>query len=197
MYKRLPVKKLSGSETFQNSTGRNLSVLDFWQYGFSNLNSNILRGVLAEFLVENALKDKSKITIRNPWGDCDVLLDDKTKIEVKCCSYIQDWDQKELSKISFSGLKAKTLYWSSAVSAFPRSPADYKSDIYIFSLLKHKDPKTLNILDLNQWCFYVMTRDEVKRITKNGNSISMIKLEKNNIEPVSFDKLSERVSQIK
>lgn len=195
MYKRLPVKKLSGLETFKNSGDKNFSVLEFWQYGFSNLNSNVLRGVLAEFLIENALKDKKEILIRNPWGDCDVLLNDGTKIEAKCCSYIQDWDQEELSKISFAGLKAKTLYWSSAVSQYPRQPEDYKSDIYILSLLKHQDHKTLDILDIDQWCFYVLLKDELKRITKNGKSISIGKLEKNNIEPVHFKKLNEKVKQ--
>ena len=197
MYKRLPVKKLSGSELFKNSGNKKFSVLEFWQYGFSNLNSNVLRGVLAEFLVENALKDVSNISIRNPWGDCDVIFEEKTKIEVKCCSYIQDWDQKELSKISFAGLKAKTLYWSSAVSEFPREPEDYKSDIYILALLKHQDPETLNILDMNQWCFYVLPKDELKRITKNGKSISIGKLEKHNIRPIHFTELKDRVSTIK
>jgi hypothetical protein len=193
MYKRIPVKKLSGVETFKSTGIKNFSVLEFWQYGFSNLNSNILRGVLAEFIVENALKNKNKITIRNPWGDCDVMLDDGTKIEVKCCSYIQDWDQNEFSKILFSGLKAKTLYWSSAVSEYPRKEADYKSDIYILSLFKHRDHETLDILDMNQWCFYVLKKEQIKAITKNGNSVSLRKLEKNGIESVSFADLPVKV----
>lgn len=197
MYKRIPVTKLSGEETFKSTGNKKFSVLEFWRYGFSNLNSNILRGVLAEFLVENALKDTKEITIRNPWGDCDVILDDETKIEVKCCSYIQDWDQKELSKISFAGLKAKSLYWSSAVNEYPREPEDYKSDIYILSLLKHQDPTTLDILDMDQWCFYVLAKDELKRITKNGKSISLSKLKKNDINPVTFNELQEKVEKMK
>jgi len=195
LYKRIQVKKLSGSETFKNSNGKDISVLEFWRYGYSNLNSNILRGVLAEFVVENALKDKSEVAIRNPWGDCDVMLKDGTKIEVKCCSYLQDWDQNELSKIVFAGLKAKTLHWSSAVSKFPRSPEDYKSDIYIFALLNHQHPDTLDILDLDQWCFYVIGREKLKEITKNGKSISIGKLEKNNIAPVSFGELAGEVDK--
>lgn len=193
MYKRIPIKKLSGSEAFKNIGNKNFSVLEFWRYGFSNLNSNILRGVLAEFLVENALKDKSETIVRNPWGDCDVMLDDGIKIEVKCCSYIQDWDQNELSKIVFAGLKAKTLYWSSAVSKFPRKDADYKSDIYVLALLNHQNPATLDILNLDQWCFYVLGRNALKTITKNGNSISMRRLEKNNIVPVCFNELANKV----
>lgn len=89
MYKKIPVRKLTGFEEFKNTPNKKFSVLEFWQYGFSNLNSNVLRGALAEFLVENALKDNDEIEVRSPWGDYDVLYKGK-KIEVKCCSYIQD-----------------------------------------------------------------------------------------------------------
>ena len=130
MYKRLPVKKLTGNEQFENAGKKDFSVLEFWQYGFSNLNSNVLRGALAEFLVENALKDKAKIEVRNPWGDYDVLAEDGKKIEVKCCSYIQDWDQDKFSNIIWSGLKAKELYYSDAVKKLSElKSTDYKSDI--------------------------------------------------------------------
>ena len=42
MYKRKSVEKLAGSEFFKNTDAKKFTVLDFWQYGFSNLNSNVL-----------------------------------------------------------------------------------------------------------------------------------------------------------
>jgi hypothetical protein len=192
MYKRKEVLKLSGNETFKN-TSKKFSVLEFWQYGFSNLNSNVLRGALAEFLVENALKDnQEEIELRNPWGDTDVLYKDK-KIEVKCSSYLQDWDQDKLSTIQWTGLKAKTLYWSSAVSGEKKKvkTVEYKSDIYVLALLKHQETETLDILDLDQWCFYVLTKDKLKEITGDRSQISLKKLEKNNIESVGFNELKD------
>jgi len=196
MYKRIPVNKLTGSEQFKNVGDKKFSVLEFWRYGFSNLNSNVLRGSLAEFIVENALRGSGQIDVRNPWGDSDVIAPNGKKIEVKCCSYIQDWDQNDFSKVLWSGLKAKTLYWSSAVSDFPRSPADYKSDIYVLALFKHQDHATLDILNMDQWCFWVLTKDKIKEVTKNGNSISLIRLEKLNLEPISFSKIVEAVSNL-
>jgi len=193
MYKRIPVNKLTGQEVFKNSGDKKFSVLEFWRYGFSNLNSNVLRGALAEFIVENALRENSGIDVRNPWGDSDVIAPKGKKIEVKCCSYIQDWDQNYFSKILWSGLKAKSLYWSSAVSAFPRSPADYKSDIYVLALFKHQDPATLDILDMSQWCFWVLPKDRMKEITKNGNSISLKRLEKLEEKPIRFQDLAEQI----
>ncbi len=193
MYKRIPIKKLKGREYFKNTEKKKISILDFWQYGFSNLNSNILRGTLAEFLIENALKNSKDITVRNPWGDYDIEYKGK-KIEVKCCSYLQDWDQEKLSNIIWSGLKAKTLYWSSAVSEKNINQIkEYKADIYILALLNHQNPNTLDILDMNQWCFYVLTKEKLKEISNNGNSISLVRLKKNNIESVNFINLSKAI----
>ncbi|MBI4080266.1 MAG: hypothetical protein HY430_00675 [Candidatus Levybacteria bacterium] len=194
MYKRILVQKLTGSEKFKNTSPKEFSVLEFWQYGFSNLNSNVLRGALAEFLVENALRKNSEINVRNPWGDSDVLSPNGKKIEVKCCSYIQDWDQNELSRISWAGLKAKTLYWSSAVSKFPREEANYKSDIYVLALLTHQIPTTLDILDMNQWCFYVLPKQKLIEVSKSGNSLSLRRLEKNGIKPVTFKDLAKELA---
>jgi len=194
MYKKLPVRKLTGNELFKNTGSRNFSVSQFWQYGFSSLNSNVLRGALAEFIVENALKENIEKEVRSPWGDYDVLYMGK-KIEVKCCSYIQDWDQNDYSKISWSGLKAKELYYSNATRKMSdiSDVIDYKSDIYIFALFKHQDHSTLDILDMDQWCFWVLTKDKLKEISKNGNSLSLTRLEKFGIESIKFNDLKIHV----
>jgi len=195
MYKRIPVRKLTGFEEFRNTSNKKFSVLEFWQYGFSNLNSNVLRGALAEFLVENALKDNLEIEVRSPWGDYDVLYNGK-KIEVKCCSYIQDWDQNQFTKILWSGLKATELYYSDAVKKQSElsKVADYKSDIYVLSLFKHQDHATLDILDMDQWCFYVLSREQLKEITKNKNSISLTLLTRNGISPLAFKDLASGIN---
>lgn len=197
MYKRLPVRKLTGSEVFKNSGKKSFNVLEFWQYGFSSLNSNVLRGALAEFIVENALKQNKEIDVRSPWGDYDVLYQG-IKIEVKCCSYIQDWDQNQFTKILWSGLKATELYYSDAVkkqSELSRV-ADYKSDIYVLALFKHQDRATLDILDVDQWCFYVLTQEQIKEISKNSNSVSLVRLNKCEIEPSTFNGLREKITSL-
>ena len=193
MFKRVPVKKLTGQESFHQTGEKKFTVLEFWRYGFSNLNSNVLRGALAEFIVENALKNTSDITIRNPWGDSDVDTPNGKTIEVKCCSYLQDWDQKEFSKILWSGLKAKKIYWSSAVGEFPTGAPDYKSDIYVLALFRHQEPATLDILNMDQWCFYVLPRSQLKEVSKNGNSVTIQRLEKHGVAPIGFTDLRERI----
>ena len=197
MYKRIPVRKLTGTEEFKNTNSKKFSVQEFWSYGFSSLNSNVLRGALAEFIVENALKGNEEIEVRNPWGDYDVFYKEK-KIEVKCCSYIQDWDQNKLSTIQWSGLKAKELYYSEAVTKLAdlNQTSDYKSDIYILALFKHQEHATLDILDMDQWCFWVLTKEKIKEISNNGGSVSFSRLQKLGIEPVQFAALSGAIAAL-
>lgn len=194
MYKKIPVNKLTGDESFTHTGDKRFTVLEFWQYGFSCLNSNVLRGALAEFIVENALKQNNEIDIRSPWGDYDVLYTNK-KIEVKSCSYIQDWDQNQFSRIVWSGLKAKELYYSDAVKKYSELDLvpDYKSDIYVLALFKHQDHSTLDILDMDQWCFYVLSKDKLREVSGNRSSVSLYALEKNNVEPVSFNTLAHAI----
>src|SRR3989338_8409114 len=182
-YVRKQVTKLSGGEHFSNHEVKSASVLDFWRYGFSNLNSNVLRGSLAEFLVECALKEQNEIDIRNPWGDFDVEYKGK-KIEVKSCSYLQDWDQPKLTPIQWSGLKARSIYWSSVVNEFKKDEAKgYKSDIYVLALLNHKETETLDILNLDQWCFYALSQEMLKAISCDKSAVSLSTLQKHNVEP--------------
>jgi len=192
MYKRKPVVKLTGSESFTNTNEKKFSVQDFWQYNLSNLNSNVTRGALAEFIVENALKDIDDIEIRNPWGDYDVEYKGK-KIEVKCSSYLQDWDQGELSKPLFSGLKAKELYYNDVVGKKSDKKADYKADIYVLCLFHHKETETLNILDLDQWSFYILSKNRLKEISNDSSSASLSLLKRNHIKPVSFNEIVKTV----
>jgi hypothetical protein len=197
MYKKIPATKLAGSEQFKNTGEKIFSVMEFWQYGFSSLNSNVLRGALAEFIIENALKDNAEIEVRSPWGDYDVLYKEK-KIEVKCCSYIQDWDQNKLSTIQWSGLKAKQLYYSEAVTKLSElnTLSDYKSDIYILALFKHQEHASLDILDMNQWCFWVLPKEKIKEISKNGNSVSLVKLQKLGIDSVHFSDIYKTITNL-
>ncbi len=197
MYKRKSVKKLVGNERFINIGNKHFTILDFWQYGFSNLNSNVLRGALAEFLVENAIKDIKDINVRNPWGDYDVETKGGVKIEVKCSAYLQDWDQKDLTKPIFSGLKAKELYWNDAVGKQINKEADYKADVYVLALQNNKDTETLNLIDLDQWSFFVLSKEQIKKITNNGNSVSLSRLLKTKHNQIPFEKLSESILEKK
>jgi len=197
-FQRIQSKKLSGQERFVSTGTRQFTVLDFWQYAFSILNDNVLRGRLAEFLVEAALKDIKDIGVRSSWGDWDVDDFDGTKIEVKCAAYIQDWDQNDYSNIVFGRLKGKEVYYSNAVKSFKELAAlNYKADIYVLALQHHKEHSSFDILDMQQWSFYVLSREAIARITNNGKSVSLAKLMSNGVLPVTFENIQQAIEEIK
>jgi hypothetical protein len=61
------VIRLTGDERFSDDVS---SVLDFWRWAFSDLRTNIVRGVLAEYLVARAVGDGSPL--REAWDNWDV-----------------------------------------------------------------------------------------------------------------------------
>lgn len=195
-FKRILPRKLNGKEHLINSGGKNVTVLDFWQYAFSTINANVLRGAFAEFLVECSINNISEIGVREAWGDYDVLSKSGTKIEVKCSSYIQDWDQSDYSEIVWAGLKAKELYYSEAVKSMEEmADSDYKAEVYVLALLMHKDPKTLNILDMDQWVFYVLSRDQLRLVSNDSSRVTLAHLMKHGSKEVGFSDLAGTIEQ--
>ena len=87
------------------------------------------------------------------------------------------------------------LYWSSAVSdPDTRSTAvDYKADVYVLAMVHHQDPETLDLLDLRQWSFFVLNRDELQEVAKNRSSVSLVCLQKAGRPPLSFAELPEHL----
>lgn len=49
---------------------------------------------------------------------------------------------------------------------------------------------------MDQWGFFVLSKDEVKKITKNGSSLSLKTLEKTDIREVHFNDLVESINKL-
>jgi hypothetical protein len=75
--------------------------VDFWRWAFSDLRTNIVRGILAEFLVAQAVGDPSPL--REAWDNWDVTTATSLKVEVKSSAYLQSWNQRKHSSIVFLG----------------------------------------------------------------------------------------------
>ncbi len=136
MYQINDMKK-TGSEPFhKNGKSLDLSLLEYWQWFASDLISNTMRGILAEFIVASALglTDNS----RKEWDACDLITKDGIKIEVKSAAYLQSWTQKILSNISFN-IKP-THAWNGETGEYSKDKKR-SADIYVFCELKHKEMK--------------------------------------------------------
>lgn len=148
----ISVTPRSGTEAFTlRGHGLGVQLLDFWRWSSSDLAGNRLRGLLAEFIVGQALDCTTGCRVE--WDAYDLQTPQGLLIEVKSAAYLQSWKQKRLSSVRYSirpaqGWTAETNEWSPDIKR--------RADVYIFCLLAHKDQQTLNPLDLDQWEFYCL-----------------------------------------
>ena len=148
----IKVAQKTGKEQFTyDSKPVNANISDFWKWFASNLVTNSLRGVLAEFIV--ALSIGKTKDIRLEWDAVDLITDSGIGIEVKSSAYIQSWAQESYSKISF-GIQ-QTKGWDAKTNIYTGELKRY-SDVYVFCVLYEKDQDKINPLDLDQWDFYVL-----------------------------------------
>ncbi|MCD4773773.1 MAG: hypothetical protein K8R41_10370 [Bacteroidales bacterium] len=137
--------KKNGTECFSfENEYLSFKLNNFWIWNQSNLIENRTRGILAEFIVKQALSITEGTRIE--WDSYDLITEKGTKIEIKSASYIQSWKQEKYSSIQF-GI-AKTI----GEPSNPEYDGIYRrwSDYYVFCLLKNKNQKTINPIDLNQ-----------------------------------------------
>jgi hypothetical protein len=166
----------------------NSTLIDFWQWAFSDLCDDDIKGIFAEWMVRTLLGLPSISTRRVSWADSDIILANGTRIEVKSTALWQSWKlvnedgtQKPCpapaslnpSHVRFGGLQART-----AVS--PAKPGDaiqFKSSVYIFCFQSETDPAAWDAWNLDQWEFYMMSQQELVDL-KIGDSVSLATLRK-------------------
>jgi len=185
---KIPIKQRTGDEqlTFcDRETG--LKLIDFWQWSVSDIISNATRGRFAEFIVASALNIDLTI-IRDEWDPYDLKSPEGIKIEVKSASYLQTWNQRDFSKISFS-TKA-SIFWDS--ETFTQSEPIRHADIYVFCLLKHKDQVTLDPMKLDQWEFYVVSTLVLDNYKRSKSSITLKSLQNLTLS-VTYDQLRQTI----
>ncbi len=144
----------------------NYKLLDFWRWSASDLTSNALRGIFAEFIVGTAIGVDFR-KLREEWAEYDIEDENGIKIEVKSAAYIQTWKQKAYSTVSFS-IKSKQLADNTSTR---------HADVYVFCLLKHKIQAELDPTKLEQWAFYVLSTQTINNLP-NKSSIGLSTLEK-------------------
>ena len=175
-------------------TGQSLgfTMLDFWRWVGSNLISNAFRGNLAEFLVWRALNAKGDV--RPTWDEVDLETHEGIKIEVKSSAYIQDWGQERPSKPSFTIAPSRKWYKEHGQRA---TEAHRHSNVYVFCLLNHKEYKTLDPMNVDQWTFYVVPTDVLNKHYLKQKTIALGKLkflvEKNEAKLATFGTLKIEV----
>ena len=182
---------LTGNEPFhERSVDSGIRLLDFWRWSSSDLVSNTLRGILAEFLVASALGIDTASTPRDEWGNCDLVTAGGIRLEVKSAAYLQTWAQRQHSKVKFSvrphrGWDPETLSYD--------TEARRHAHVYVFALLAHGDKSTLDPLDLAQWRFWVVPTTRLDVLSANGRDVPLSVLERDVGAGVAFVSLRSAV----
>lgn len=170
------------------STGR--TVGDFWAWAHSDVDTNVMRAVYAEWLVGTALGCVGGI--RPSWTPWDLDYGD-SKIEVKSTSYYPNWgqlvdDPRILSPSERENRKGRQPssrrdFDIKATSAtFPADPdvpfgpdADYYqkpeirrwADVYVFAYYAERDRARYSSLDSSGWRFYVLSTSEITGVSEH------------------------------
>lgn len=190
--KDLPAIKISrktGDEPFIDLGGEKSPTLrDFWRWSTSDLVSNATRGILAEYLVACALGLNEGV--RKEWDAYDLKTEAGLKIEVKSSAYIQSWFQRKLSQVKFS--IRPTLAWDYKTN-LQAKVKKRQADIYVFCLLHHKEQETINPMDLSQWTFYVVSKNQLENVFPERKTITLEKLTKLSPKERSFCSLKETI----
>jgi hypothetical protein len=187
--KLIKTKPKKGDEALScNGANTPHTLLDFWRWSTSNILSNATRGRFAEFIVSTAMEINPE-NIREEWDAYDIISEDGVKIEVKSAAYIQSWQQKSFSVISFSIKPAR--HWDKETNILHGEPKRH-ADVYVFCHLKHKDKNTIDPLKLEQWDFYVLPTYRIDIYERSQSSITLNSLKKLT-NPIMYSELKDEI----
>ena len=188
--KEIKASPKTGEENLtDNGQNTNYNLLDFWRWSVSDILSNATRGRFAEFVVGTAVGLNPK-NLRDEWDSYDLTTDNGIKIEIKSSAYIQSWNQKRFSAISFSIKPAR--YWDAETNI--TSEPTRHADLYVFCHLKHKDQNTIEPLKMEQWDFYILPTCRLDNYERSQSSITINSLKKMT-DPKKYRELKNEITK--
>jgi hypothetical protein len=186
------VFRKSGEENFRTKgVPLENKLFDFWQWAYSDLSSNTMRGILAEYIVASELEIATNT--RREWNAYDLEMKNGIKLEIKSASHLQTWSQPKFSKILFD--IAPTKGWNAITNEYS-SETKRQADIYVFCLLHHQEKSTLDPLDLDQWTFYLLPTSVLNIKKPNQKEIGFSALLKLNPVQVSYGEIGLAIEKI-
>ena len=162
------------------------SLQDFWSWAFSDVLDNLNRSVFGEFIVAHALGALD--SPRKEWDAYDLDFKD-WKIEVKSAGLLQSWNTDKPSQIVYNIAKKRS--WYADTNTYSKIAARV-ADCYVFCLLAETDRSKLNVLDINQWRFWILSTKKINETLGEQKTITRSRLEKLATE-VSYDQLRNEI----
>lgn len=179
----MALQKLNGFEQIPQA---NATIQDFWAWAYSDILSNRNRSIFAEFLVASALGITH--VPRVEWDAVDLRYRGRT-IEVKSSAYLQSWQQKKLSPITFD-ISLKRGWDSDSNETLEQ--VDRSADCYVFCVYEERNREDVNVLDLNQWRFWVIDTERINQTFGIQKSVSLFRLQ-SFCQPVQYRELKNAI----
>lgn len=164
------------------------TVTDFWAWAYSDLMSNTVRPMFAEYLVGECLGLTG--TPRLEW-DCVDFRYRGCDIEVKSSAYVQTWEQKAPSIIKFD-ISGKEAPWDATKNV--NRPSGRSADVYVFAVHLDRSRDDCFIHDTSRWEFYVLSAQAINHAFRNQQSVRLSRVS-DICTPVAYPDLRRRIDQ--
>ena len=167
----------------------NVTVGDFWAWGYSDILSNANRAVFAEFIVGLALDVVHEP--RTEWDAADLRYRGFL-IEVKASAYLQSWPQETPSVIRFDISKKKSWHADTNTNDSDRVRSAH---CYVFCIYAEKDSAKCNIVDITAWRFYVISTERIDSAFGDQKSVGLGRIEQLT-QPIEYSQLRGHIDRV-
>ncbi len=199
--------KLTGKESLKYPCDWKIDLSDanvgqFWSWAYSELLDNTLRGEFGEYLVALALDPSDRFRFRKKaWSSWDLQVNKDFRIEVKTSGRSQSW-HKDPPYRSGKIRKSPPSWSVNAGHIYDEEKGNWSNDssrpadLYVFCFHDEKCVDKAKTTDLNQWKFYVVSKNNLERcfIDKSRKSIGVTTLAKMN--EVKFNQLRDEIIRV-
>jgi len=153
--------------------GTDTRLVDFWRWGYSDLVSNDVRSVFAEYLVGTALgvTDSTRIS----WAKFDLTYQGRG-IEVKATGDHQSWGASVGRPRRVWGI-GPTRGWDPATNRYADEPRR-SACAYVFAHWRGADDAPLGPLDVGSWVFYVVATPVLDERFREAKSLSLTSVQR-------------------
>jgi hypothetical protein len=166
------------------------NLIEFWQWAYSDMRSNTVRPLVAEFLVGKSLGCLDTRG-RREWAAWDHEYRG-AKIEVKSSGRVQSWSPAAKSRTVFGIPQAKNAWCADEEKYL--GPGRH-ADIYIFAVNTQSDPKLAELFDESDWVFYVLPVSEIEARFACQKTVSLSVIERI-ASPINIAELKNAVDAL-
>jgi hypothetical protein len=180
--------------------GKTATILDMWNWAYSNINNNTDRGVLAQYIVAWAAGVDTVAYVS--WRGHDLDLPSGKRVEVKATARAQSW--RHGKKLTKEGkLERRPARFSIKRSTDTDDDTKPKkgeaktrhSDIYALCYYAHDNDLTMDATDLSHWKFWILSQKRLEEILHGRDSVLVSELE--SVEhPIDVFEIKDRLNEL-